>query len=361
MSSIFISYRRDDAAAHAGRLHDRLVAAFGHERVFIDIDAIEPGQDFGAVIRRTLDGARLVVVVIGPRWLSAADAAGRRRLDDPDDFVRLEVAAALQRAVAVIPVLVGGARMPSADELPEDLQPLALRNAVELSDTRFHRDADALIEAAQRHVGAAAGGTVMPAQRAQRVRLGLLLGAALLLGTGGALWWGRGGREEPPVPSERRVGGAPLRRPDARDAPATPPGQSDSAARPAGATTPLWRWRVSHVLIAVPPRATDSERQRARERAERLAEAARRAPENFARLARSFSDDASSAERGGDLGYFRAGTMHAAFEDAVMKMRRGDIAGPIESPDGFHIVQLTSVQRSSRVFMNGQEMFVDVD
>lgn len=147
VSIIFISYRRDDSAPYAGRLYDRLSARFGDASVFMDIDQIEPGEDFVEVIRRKVGACETAVVLIGKGWLAASDAQGRRRLDDPEDFVRLEVAAALQRGVRVVPVLVGGAAMPKADQLPEPLAPLARRNAVEISDSRFHRDVDRLIEA----------------------------------------------------------------------------------------------------------------------------------------------------------------------------------------------------------------------
>ena len=150
MSIIFISYRRDDSAPYAGRLYDRLAAHFGAAQVFMDIDQIEPGEDFVEVIQRKVGACETAVVLIGKAWLGIADATGRRRLDDPEDFVRLEVAAALQRGVRVVPVLVGGAAMPRAEQLPAVLAPLSRRNAVELSDSRFHRDVDRLVQALAR-------------------------------------------------------------------------------------------------------------------------------------------------------------------------------------------------------------------
>ena len=150
MSIIFISYRRDDSAPYAGRLYDRLAAHFGAAQVFMDIDQIEPGEDFVEVIQRKVGACETAVVLIGKAWLGIADATGRRRLDDPEDFVRLEVAAALLRGVRVVPVLVGGASMPRAEQLPAVLAPLSRRNAVELSDSRFHRDVDRLVQALAR-------------------------------------------------------------------------------------------------------------------------------------------------------------------------------------------------------------------
>ncbi|MGZ5276121.1 MAG: toll/interleukin-1 receptor domain-containing protein, partial [Caldimonas sp.] len=138
MSFIFISYRRDDSAPYAGRLYDRLTAHFGKGQVFMDIDQIGPGEDFVEVIDRKVGACGIAVVLIGKTWLSASDAEGKRRLDDPEDFVRLEVATALERNIRVLPVLVGGAKMPRMQQLPESLAVLSRRNAFEISDSRFH-------------------------------------------------------------------------------------------------------------------------------------------------------------------------------------------------------------------------------
>jgi hypothetical protein len=146
MSRILISYRRADSAAYAGRLYDHLLARLGRENVFMDIATIKPGEDFYSVIERSVASCDALVAVIGKGWLTSAD--GRtRRLDLPDDFVRMEIAIALARNVTVIPALVGGARMPTADELPDDLSALSRRQAIEISDTRFREDVDRLVEA----------------------------------------------------------------------------------------------------------------------------------------------------------------------------------------------------------------------
>ncbi|MEW5958620.1 MAG: SUMF1/EgtB/PvdO family nonheme iron enzyme [Chloroflexota bacterium] len=145
MTRIFISYRRDDSAGFAGRLYDRLGAHFGPENVFMDIDAIEPGLDFVEVIEQAVSSCDVLIALIGPRWLAVTDARGRRRLDNPADFVRLEIKAALDRNIRVIPTLVGGAAMPASGELPAELKPLARRNALEIG-ARFHPDVDSLIE-----------------------------------------------------------------------------------------------------------------------------------------------------------------------------------------------------------------------
>ncbi|MGH3014921.1 MAG: toll/interleukin-1 receptor domain-containing protein, partial [Gaiellaceae bacterium] len=129
-----MSYRREDAPAYAGRLYDQLAERFGDENVFMDVDTIEPGADFVARIEDAVSSAAALLVVVGRGWVDAKDDEGRRRLDDPEDFVRLEVASALQRDVTVIPVLVGGATMPESDQLPAALAGLARRNALVLSD-----------------------------------------------------------------------------------------------------------------------------------------------------------------------------------------------------------------------------------
>ena len=144
MNGIFISYRRDDAPGYAGRLYDRLTAHFGAERVFMDVQGIEPGVDFVDAIERALGSCKILIVLIGKDWL-AIDSAGRRRLDDPADFVRLETATALARGIRVVPVLVEGAEMPRADQLPTDLLPLVRRQAVELSHKQWDATSTELI------------------------------------------------------------------------------------------------------------------------------------------------------------------------------------------------------------------------
>ncbi len=157
MPLIFMSYRRDDCAGHAGRLYDRLRDHFCPDNIFRDIDTIEPGQDFVDAIETAVGACPAVVVLIGKQWASIKDAAGRRRLDAPEDFVRLEVAAALQRKVRVVPVLLQGATMPAVAELPEPLARLARLNAIEVSDSRWDFDVGRLIDALDKVLGHAPG------------------------------------------------------------------------------------------------------------------------------------------------------------------------------------------------------------
>ena len=143
---IFISYRREDAAGDAGRLADHLHRRFGKDQVFLDIDTIDPGRDFVQVLQSSLRETAAVLVVIGPRWTSLVDANGTRRLDHAGDFVRLEVEAALGRNIPVVPVLVQGAKMPRAEELPASLASLVTRQAMSLDHAEFHDDAERLCD-----------------------------------------------------------------------------------------------------------------------------------------------------------------------------------------------------------------------
>jgi len=152
MRAIFISYRRDDTEGQAGRLYDDLVEFFGDENVFMDVAGIEPGRDFRRAIDEQVTSCGVLLAMIGRNWINAMDATGRPRLEDPSDFVRLETASALKREIPVIPVLVHGAAMPHADQLPADLADLAYRNAVELTHARWNTDVGVLVKALRPYV-----------------------------------------------------------------------------------------------------------------------------------------------------------------------------------------------------------------
>ena len=139
-TGIFISYRREDSEGEAGRLFDDLVRTFGDKSVFLDVAGISPGRDFRKEIEKKLSGCGVLLAMIGPTWASILDSDGLRRLDNPNDFVRLEIATALSRDIPVIPVLVRGAKMPQQGNLPPDLCDLPYRNCVELSHTRWNSD-----------------------------------------------------------------------------------------------------------------------------------------------------------------------------------------------------------------------------
>ncbi len=145
-SRIFVSYRRDDTAYPSGWLFDKLAQHFGRDQVFKDIDSIQLGDDFGEVITAAVAQCDVLLALIGLRWLTIIDEGGRRRLDNPNDFVRLEIEAAITRQVRIIPVLVEGARMPRADELPPSMAKLARRQALQLSPSQFDFDTNRLLK-----------------------------------------------------------------------------------------------------------------------------------------------------------------------------------------------------------------------
>jgi TIR domain len=146
-TKIFISYRRDDSAGHAGRVHDRLEREFGPDLLFMDVDAIPLGLNFIKVLREEVAKCDVLLALIGPSWLSARDEEGNRRLDNPSDFLRIEIATALQRDTPVIPILLDGARMPKSAQLPKDLEELAVRNGLDIRHASFHIDMGKLIRA----------------------------------------------------------------------------------------------------------------------------------------------------------------------------------------------------------------------
>jgi hypothetical protein len=150
---IFISYRREDTAYAAGWLYDRLADRYGAGQVFKDVDSIELGDNFVEVITSAVSSCDVLLALIGPQWLTIPDEHGRRRLDSSDDFVRLEIQAALTRKVLVIPILVDGARMPRAGELPDTLAELVHRQALGLSPARFASDTSQLLKVLDKTLG----------------------------------------------------------------------------------------------------------------------------------------------------------------------------------------------------------------
>ncbi|HXY94133.1 MAG TPA: TIR domain-containing protein [Acidimicrobiia bacterium] len=148
---IFISYRRRDSDPYAHHIYDLLTQRFGHGSVFLDVDSIAPGRDFVEVLNETLRQTDALLVVMGPSWIDVVDEQGTRRLDDADDYVRLEIEAALARPdLTVIPVLVGGAEMPAEESLPGSLAPFCRRNAVSLVDEHWRSTMGELVDALER-------------------------------------------------------------------------------------------------------------------------------------------------------------------------------------------------------------------
>jgi len=200
MAGIFISYRREDTAGHAGRLFDRLTQHFGKGRVFMDVSDIEPGTDFVEAIDKAVGSCEILMVVIGREWVTCREPGGQRRLENPNDFIRLEAATALKRNIRVIPVLVQGARMPKSAELPADLEKLSRRQGIEISDTRWDSDTGQLIKALE--AALAQGSEAKPVSeleeghsqqqtRGKRKVVGPLIAIAslVILAIGGWLLW----------------------------------------------------------------------------------------------------------------------------------------------------------------------------
>ncbi len=141
---VFISYRRQDNAHAAGRIFDHLAHRLGDELVFKDVYSIPDGSDFGQYIRQSIEASDIVLAVIGEHWLTIDDEHGKRRLDQPQDFVRKELEYSIQRKMAIIPILIDSASMPHSDELPESLRVLATLQAAHLRDSDFRYDFERL-------------------------------------------------------------------------------------------------------------------------------------------------------------------------------------------------------------------------
>jgi hypothetical protein len=205
MSTVFICYRRETAAAEARNLFNDLVAQLGKNSVFMDVDSIALGRDFRNVLQETLASCDLMLVLIGRNWADVKDEGGRTRLGDPGDFVRLEIEAALKRDIVVTPVLVQGALMPDADQLPTEIKDLAYRNGFELSHNRWESDVREMIKrldldvpAGGRQIetdrlrtapGEATRWPVPPPQaNSKRWRVWVLLSALIVVASGGWLW-----------------------------------------------------------------------------------------------------------------------------------------------------------------------------
>ena len=223
--NVFINYRRGDEPGFVQALLGRLEQSFPQERLFIDVDHILPGEDFVRVLESQVAECDALLAVIGRGWLDAKDESGHRRLDDPNDFVRVEIESALRQGKRVIPVLVHDARMPRTDELPEPLRPLATRNAVRLTHERFRSDVQGLVAALQRPVPS----QVRPPsaqQQTSHAPIAMVIAGFLLLAGAAALWFVYSRQSQAPVIAAVQ--------PPATPAPApTPSASAQSAPQPA--------------------------------------------------------------------------------------------------------------------------------
>src|SRR3984893_8541237 len=200
-AKVFISYRRADSAGYSGRVMDRLDREVGRDLVFMDVDAIPLGTNFSKVLHEEVAKCGVLLAVIGPNWLDARDEDGNRRLDNPNDFVRLEIAAARHRHTPVIPILLDGAKVPKAAQLPKDLEELALRNGLDVRHASFHYDMDRLIRGIKGPSGQAAA---PPASRVPPEAEARLLRAEEER---------RRGQKEPPQPRDEEPAGKPVDKP----------------------------------------------------------------------------------------------------------------------------------------------------
>ncbi|MEX3936840.1 toll/interleukin-1 receptor domain-containing protein [Paraburkholderia phymatum] len=194
MRPIFISYRREDTEGQAGRLFESLREVFGEQMVFMDVATIEPGADFRRAIETNIDQCGVVLSLIGRTWLTVTGKDGKRRLDNPNDFVRLETSSALKRGVTLIPVLVQGATMPQEADLPDDIKDLAYRNSIELTHARWDSDVQLLVNALRGHAGgekdttpAAPPAPDKPVEPKRRTHLLPIVGALAAVGLTGAV------------------------------------------------------------------------------------------------------------------------------------------------------------------------------
>ncbi len=185
--NIFVSYRRDDTGGYTRAICDQLAQRFSKERIFMDVDSIEPGLPFDQVIENAVGRCDVLLAMIGKRWLEQRDGSGPR-LNDSKDLVRIEIAAALSRNIRVIPVLVDGATMPTEDALPELLRPLALRNAIDVSNSRFASDVARLADAVSKALGDSASLGSWTRVRSRRPVLYSLLGSVSAIALGSAAW-----------------------------------------------------------------------------------------------------------------------------------------------------------------------------
>jgi len=208
---IFINYRRGDDPGHTGRLFDWLQDVFDRDQLFLDVDNIAPGLDFVRELDQRVGQCDVMLAVIGKGWIDARDAGGARRLDDPNDFVRVEIASALKQGKIVIPVLVGDVQMPRPEELPDELKPLARRNAARLTHERFSADVQGLVKALQQTLGQNAPATPIRFQVKERASVsssslgtmvfgGGIVGAVVIVGVVAYFVWTRVSTPVAPAP-----------------------------------------------------------------------------------------------------------------------------------------------------------------
>jgi len=189
MTKVFLCYRREDSGGYAGRIQDQLAQALGSDVLFMDVDAIPLGANFVRVLHDEVAECEVLLAVIGRSWLDARDEHGNRRLENPNDFVRVEIEAALQRNIPVVPILVDGARIPDARQLPKELEELSLRNGIDVRLASFHHDVSRLIHGLKTQLNI----DIKRRQEISRLAFFCAIGTGLLYIPFVLLFYGKGG------------------------------------------------------------------------------------------------------------------------------------------------------------------------
>lgn len=364
---VFISYRRSDSTKDARALFERLRREFGDQRVFIDLEGIDPGEDFVDSLERQLDGCGVLVAVIGKHWADARNERGDRRLDDENDFVRIELRAAFARRIKVFPVLIDDAMPPKAEELPEELRALVRRQAISLDYAKFDADVARLCRAIRKVLDGpdSPASTPVEPHRATEVRTGgqqppaphppaasaesvahsparspwitrsaaMAIAAAIVAALAWVVNWpDRAPRAPSPVQAAAPTNSAPEAAEPATlaAAPATAVGRYLSGQ---GSAPPMFNeYRTSHILVA-----TEAE---AKSLIEQIKGGAK-----FEDVARAKSKDPGSAEQGGALGFLSPDAVVPAYSLAMLALQKGQMTdSPVKSEFGYHIIRMDDIR-----------------
>lgn len=251
---IFVSYRRDDTRQAAGRLADDLADHFGSPHIFRDIEGIDPGVEFAQALNQALETCAVMLVLIGPKWLDICDAQGRRRLDNPNDWIRQEIGTALRRGIRVVPVLIDGAALPDEASLSDELKPLVRRQALELADTRWRGDLQRLVDTLAKLPGLQrqpAGQDSEPPKSRKKLWIGIVVGVLVLIELASYA------PKSPDAEAPGNASSAGNADADVPSVPATPTPVSTSVPTPAPAA-PQVQQQVVPVQAAQPVAATPS-------------------------------------------------------------------------------------------------------
>ena len=359
--NIFVSYRRSNGIKDARALYERLRREFGEHRVFVDLEGIEPGEDFIVALDRQLDGCEVLVVIIGSGWADARNEAGERRLDDPNDFVRIELRAALARGIKVFPVLIDGAQPPKLAELPVELQSLARRQAIALDYAKFDGDVARLARAIRKALEGGQAPALSPVGSPATAAATASAAGASLGAEPGAASHDAERSTTPPGPALPRwavIWAAPAvaivalgvylasRSTSPTD---PPPDAATKSARAASAAVVTdaqiqaeydrlkgqasgTEYRVRHILV-------ESEEE-AKSLIRRI-----KAGASFQEMARQYSKDPGSAAQGGDLDFAKPDSYVLEFGQAMVKLKIGEMTQePVKTQFGYHLILLESTR-----------------